>query len=184
MIPLLTLGIPGDPGTAALMGTFLVQGLTLGPTLFRDRASDISSIFIILLLANLIFTVMGLLFAKQLSKVINLEVGMLMPVIGLLCCVGTFAINNTSFDFIFLLGCAVVGFLFSKGGVPVAPMVLGLVLGPLVESHFRRSLMLFRGDITKIFLRPIAGTFMVLTIAMLVLPSVMGIVRKTRNKIP
>jgi putative tricarboxylic transport membrane protein len=182
LIPLLTLGIPGDPGTAALMGTFLIHGLTLGPTLFTKSASIVSSIFILLLLANLIFTVLGMFFAKPLSKIINIEVGILMPIVGLLCCVGTFAVNNSSFDFIFLIACSLIGFLFSKGDVPVAPMVLGLVLGPIVESNFRRSLMLFRGDLSLIFTRPIAGTFTLLTIIMLMLPSLVAVFRKFTRK--
>jgi putative tricarboxylic transport membrane protein len=182
LIPLLTLGIPGDPGTAALMGVFLIHGLTLGPTLFTKNASVVSSIFILLLLANIIFTILGMFFAKPLSRIISLEVGLLMPIVGLLCCVGTFAVNNSSFDFTFLIACSLIGFLFSKGNVPVAPMVLGLVLGPIVESNFRRSLMLFRGDLSLIFTRPIAGTFTVLTIILLVLPSILPLIRRIYKK--
>ena len=183
MIPLLTLGIPGDPATAVLIGTFLIHGLTLGPMLFKNRPADVSAIFILLLLSTFLFTIIGITCAKPLGKIINVKLEILMPIVGLLCCVGAFAVNNTTFDFIFLLACALVGFVFSKGGVPPAPLVLGIVLGSIIESNFRRSLMLTKGNLWAIFTRPIAGTFVVLTILMLALPSIIAILSRWSSKI-
>ena len=173
LIPTITLGIPGGPGTAALMGVFLINGLTLGPTLFRDRAPEMSAIFLSLLLSTVLFTIIGLTSAKLLSRIITMPMGILMPIVGLLCVVGVYSINNSTFDFIFLLASGLIGFLFTKGDIPAAPMILGLVLGNMVESNFRRSLMLFRGDILTIFTRPIAGTFVVLTLLMLFFPAIL-----------
>jgi len=183
MIPLLTLGIPGDPGTAAMMGVFLIHGLTLGPMLFNNRPTDVSAIFILLLLSSFVFAAIGLTSARQLSKIITLPMGILMPIVGLLCCVGTYSINNSTFDFIFLLACALIGFLVSKGDIPAAPMVLGLVLGTIIESNFRRSLMLFKGDLLAIFSRPIAGTFVILTLLLLFGPSIVGLFSKKFRRI-
>jgi len=183
MIPLLPRGIPGDPGTAAMMGVFLIHGLTLGPMLFNNRPTDVSAIFILLLLSSFVFAAIGLTSARQLSKIITLPMGILMPIVGLLCCVGTYSINNSTFDFIFLLACALIGFLVSKGDIPAAPMVLGLVLGTIIESNFRRSLMLFKGDLLAIFSRPIAGTFVILTLLLLFGPSIVGLFSKKFRRI-
>ncbi|MFS0862006.1 tripartite tricarboxylate transporter permease [Fredinandcohnia sp. 179-A 10B2 NHS] len=170
MIPMLTLGIPGDAITAILIGALVLHGLQPGPLLFQNNPDIVSMIFILLLLSNFAFLAIGLLGARVVSKVMTTPMGILLPTILILCAVGTYSIRNSFFDLGVLIVFGIVGFLFNKADIPAAPLVLGLILGPLVEQNLRRSLVLSEGDFLTFFTRPISATFLVLTILVLVFP--------------
>ncbi len=173
MIPMLTLGIPGDSITAILIGALLIHGLQPGPLLFRDHFPIVSSIFLLMCMANILFLFIGLGGARIVGKIIATPMNILLPVIMLLCVVGTFAIRNSLFDLWVLLVFGIIGYLFSKGGMPTAPLVLGFILGPIVESSFRRGLVLSGGDLTSFITRPISAVFLLLTVFTLFSPLVM-----------
>ena len=181
MIPMLTLGVPGDPVTAILIGALMMKGLTPGPTLFSRNMEIVSLLFILLMLANCVFLFYGLLGAKYIAKVINVPMRILAPVIVTLCIVGTFALRNALFDVWTMLFFGCLGYLFSKVELPTPPLALGLVLGKLVESEFRRGLILSRGNVLSFFTRPISGTFLLLSILMLILPTILGVISKRKG---
>ncbi len=178
MIPMLTLGIPGDAVTAILISALVMKGLLPGPTLFRDNMPTVSAIFLLLAFSNLAFLFVGMFGAKYLSRVINAPMRCLLPVILLLCMVGTYACRNNIFDIVILIIFGVIGYIFDKLKIPSAPLILGLVLGDIVESGFRRGAMLARGDLMTFFKRPISAFFLILTIIMLFLPSIMSMIKK------
>ncbi len=182
MIPMLTLGIPGDAITAILIGALLIHGLQPGPMLFSNNMPVVSSIFIMMALANLLFLGIGLLGARLVSRVVATPMRVLLPIIMLLCIIGVYAVRNSVFDLWMLALFGLIGYLFNKGGIPTASFVLGFILGPLVESNLRRSLTLSEGDLTTFFTRPICAGFLVLTFAIMVLPYVKSLLRK--KKIP
>ena len=182
MIPMMTLGIPGDAITAILIGALLIHGLEPGPLLFKNHPDVVSAIFILMALSNLAFLGIGLLGAKAVSKVINTPMGILLPVIMLLCAVGTYAIRNSFFDLGVLIIFGLIGYLFNKGKVPAAPLVLGLILGPILERNLRRTLVLSKGDLTTLFTRPISAVFLVLTVLVMFSPFLLQKIKDIKGK--
>lgn len=182
LIPMMTLGIPGDPMTAVLMGGLIIQGLRPGPLLFQQQMPFVSSIFISLLLSVVFMTVLGLVGAKYFSRLINTPKRFLMPAIMLFCLIGSYAINNSMFDVGVLIASGLVGFGLRKFGYPVAPVILGLILGPMFESNLRRSLMLSRGNWSTFVTRPISLAFILVALFVLVGPSIMHLLRRSRHR--
>lgn len=182
MIPMLTLGVPGDAVTAILIGSLMIKGLSPGPMLFSTNMPTVSAIFILMALANVAFLLIGLFGARYIAKVINTPMCIFLPVIAALCLVGTFAVRNNPFDIWIMLFFGFTGYVFGKVGIPAPPLVLGLVLGKIVESGFRRGLVLARGDLTTFFTRPISGFFLFLSLLMLCGPTIVSLIRKKKIK--
>ena len=180
LIPMMTLGIPGDPMTAVLMGGLIIQGLRPGPMLFRQQMPFVSSIFISLLLSVIFMTILGLLGARWFSRLISTPKRFLIPAILLFCLIGSFAINNSLFDIGILIVSGLAGFALRKAGFPVAPVILGLILGPMFESNMRRSLMLSQGDWSTFVTRPISLSFILIALFVLVGPPIMGLFKRKR----
>jgi putative tricarboxylic transport membrane protein len=172
MIPMLTLGIPGDLVTALLIGALIIHGFFPGPLLFKNNPEVVSSIFISLFLSNCIFLVLGLLGARFFAKLITLPRDVLLTMILCVSVVGTYSIHNSVFDvWVYLFG-GILGFVLTKLGIPIAPFVIGFILGDMLESFFRQALILSYGNPLNFFTRPIAATFLILTGLLAVSPSV------------
>jgi putative tricarboxylic transport membrane protein len=178
LIPMMTLGIPGDPMTAVLMGGLIIQGLRPGPLLFQQQMPFVSSIFISLLISVVFMTILGLVGARWFSRLISTPKRFLIPAILLFCLIGSFAINNSMFDIGVLIVSGIVGFLLRKAGFPVAPVILGLILGPMFESNMRRSLMLSEGTWATFVTRPISLAFILVAIFILAGPPLLGLIKK------
>jgi putative tricarboxylic transport membrane protein len=170
LIPMLTLGIPGDPITAILLGVLIVQGLAPGPLLFREHPEFVYGVFWALLLANLMTLAVALVSVRWIVQVLRLPPSALIPAIAVLCVVGAYGIRNTFFDSAVMLLFGAVGYLLNRYGFPVVPMIIGLVLGGDLEEQFRLSLTLSGGDPTIFMRQPIAAGFLLLTLAALVWP--------------
>jgi putative tricarboxylic transport membrane protein len=171
LIPMLTLGIPGDPITAILLGVLIVQGLAPGPLLFKEHPHFIYGVFWALLLANLMTLVVALLSVRWIVQVLRVPSSVLVPAIAVLCVVGAYGIRNTFFDSAVMLLFGAVGYLLNRYGFPVVPMIIGLVLGGDLEEQFRLSLTLSGGDPTIFARQPIAAAFLLLTLAALGWPA-------------
>lgn len=167
MIPMLTLGIPGDPMTAVLMGGLIIQGLRPGPMLFRDQMPFVSSIFLSLFLSVIFMLIIGLMGAKYFAKLITTPKQYLIPAVMVFCLVGSYAINNSTFDIWVLLISGIVGFALRKVGFSPAPIILGLILGPIFESNLRRAVLMSNGDWTTFIDRPISLFFLILVVLLL-----------------
>lgn len=178
MIPMLTLGIPGDLVTALLIGALIIHGLFPGPLLFKNNPEVVSSIFISLLLSNFIFLALGLLGAKYFAKLITLPRDVLLTMILCVSVVGTYSIQNSVFDvWVYLVG-GILGYVLTKVGVPVAPFVIGFILGDMLESYFRQGLILAYGNPLQFFTRPIAAAFLILTITLVFCPYILRLLAK------
>ncbi len=164
MVPTLALGIPGSGTTAVILGAMMIQGLRPGPLLFIQHADLVYAIFVAMFLANLIFLVVGLGGAKIFAQVVRVPTYLLTPIIMVLCVVGSYALNNNIADVWIMIACAVVGFYMGRHGFSAAPIVLGLVLGPLIEVNFRRALIIFSNDVTPFLTRPYSALFLFLTV--------------------
>jgi len=181
LVPLLSLGIPGDAGTAVMMGSLIVQGIAPGPLLFSEQAADVYTIFIGLFLANVFMGLFGFLGIKYFIKVINVPQSILIPLIFTFCFVGTFALNNSLMDIIFMIAIGMVAYFLIKLEFSMPPIMLGLVLGPLAESNLRRSLLLSGGDPSIFFTRPISLVFILLSIFSILIPLFSPMFKKLRT---
>jgi putative tricarboxylic transport membrane protein len=180
-IPALVFGIPGDSITAIVIGVLYVKGMNPGPTIFINTPELIYAVFIVFFLANLILLPLGWLLIKVAKQILRVPTSILMPVILMFCIVGSFAINNSVFGIGIMLVLGVVGFLMEENGYPVAPAILGLVLGPMLEQNFITSMIKSNGDLLAFFERPIAAGLGVLTIAVWLLPVAMGFLSRRRT---
>ncbi len=173
IVPLITLGIPGDAVTAVLLGALLLHGLRPGPALFIDKPDVVSSFFILLLLGNFLFLIFGLLGSRFFVLALRVPQHILFPIVVAFCFIGSYAVNNSTFDIIILIVFGFIGYIMKKIDMSAAPLVLGFVLGPIVESNLRRALVLSDGNILVFFTRPISGVIIVLSILLLLSPAIL-----------
>ncbi|MGH7390330.1 MAG: tripartite tricarboxylate transporter permease [Candidatus Rokuibacteriota bacterium] len=178
LIPMLTLGIPGDPITAILLGVLIIQGLAPGPLLFREHADFVYGVFWSLLLANVVTLVVALASVRAIVQVLRLPQTTLIPAIAVLCVVGAYGIRNTFFDSAVMLAFGAIGYLLNRYGFPVVPMIIGLVLGGDLEEQLRLTLTLSGGDATVFVRQPIAAAFLLLTLAVIAWPAVAAKARR------
>jgi len=171
-IPATVFGIPGDSITAIVIGVLYMKGINPGPTIFIRNPEMIYAVFLSFFLANLLMLPLGWLAIKVSKQVLSVPREILMPIILIFCMVGAFAIDNTVFAVTIMLIFGVIGFFMEENGIPIAPAVLGLVLGPLIEQNFITSMMKAEGHLLPFFDRPIAGVLGVVTVAIWVAPVV------------
>ena len=174
-VPLLSLGIPGDAVTAVIIGAFIIHGIVPGPMLYTTNPQLVSAIFIGMMLANVFVFILGMTCANQIAKILKIPAALLNAMIIALCVIGTFAVRNSLFDTGVMVVFGIVGYFMSKGGVPKAPLVLGLVLGPIVEENLRRWAMLADGDFGSAFMNavltnPVTLVMVLATVAIFVVP--------------
>jgi len=164
MIPTLALGIPGSGTTAVILGALLIHGLRPGPLLFIQHSKVVYSIFMGMFFANIFFLVLGMGGAKVFSQILRVPNHVLSPIILVLCVVGSYALNNNMADVWVMLVCGLIGYKMKQYGFAAAPIVLGLVLGELIEIALRRSLIVFENNPLVFFTRPWSVLFLVLTV--------------------
>ncbi len=163
-IPALVFGIPGDSITAIAIGVLYLKGMNPGPTLFVNNPQNIYAVFIVFIFAQLLMLPLGWMAIKVAKSILRVPASVLMPLILLFCVVGSFAINNSLFGVVVMGVAGVVGFLMERWGFPVAPTILGVVLGTMLEEYFFSSLIKADGNLLVFFERPIAGTLGALTL--------------------
>jgi len=156
LLPMLTLGVPGDAATAVLMGALTIHNLQPGPLLFQDRPDLVHQIFAGMICANVAFVIVGLVGARLFAFVVRVDRRVLVPIICLLSLIGAYAIENNPMDVWVTLIFGVVGWLMQRNGYPVSPLVLAVILGGMMESNLRRALVMGQGDVAIFLDRPIA----------------------------
>ena len=162
MIPLLSLGVPGSGPCAVLLGALTLHGIRTGPMLETANPGFILKISAIIILAALFMRFGGLLISRIAPKLLSVPSFILMPIVGVLCVVGSYAIYVTKFDIYSMFFMGLLGYLFDRLKYPTAPAVLGVILGSLLDSNLRRSLMAANGSLVNFFTRPIAVILLVL----------------------
>jgi putative tricarboxylic transport membrane protein len=170
MTTMLTLGIPGDAPSAVLIGALLIHGVQPGPLLFRDRGDFVFTIIFIMVLAGLLVALAGLAGAKPLALTLRIPNPWLWAGILVFAIVGSYALNNSVTDVWVMFSAGLFGFLCRKVNIPLGPLVLGLILGPMMESNLRRALILSRGDWIVVLSRPIVLFFLLATLLSLFWP--------------
>ena len=166
MIPMLTLGVPGDAVTAVLLGALTIHGFQPGPLLFKNHLEIVYPIFAGMILCQIVLLIVGLAGARLFAKLINIDPKVLTPVIFLLCIVGSYSIRFSFFDVGLAMSVGVLAYFMGKAKFPVSPILLALILGPMAEQNMRRSLMLSQDDPMIFVTRPISAIFLVLAVFM------------------
>ncbi|MQA02958.1 MAG: C4-dicarboxylate ABC transporter permease [Streptosporangiales bacterium] len=183
-VPTLAFGIPGDTITAILIGVLLVKGVEPGPSLFTQQAPTLYGIYLIFILANLLLVPLGWLAIRTSGQLVRAPRAVLFPTIVAFCIVGSFAFNNGKLEIIAMGVLGVVGYLMEKVDIPVAPMVLGLVLGPIVEKNFMQSVIKTQWDLSQFLTRPISAVLMVTCLLVLAYPLLRSLFRTLRRHRP
>lgn len=168
MIPMLTLGVPGDAVTAVLLGALTIHGLQPGPMLFRDHLDVVYPIFAGMILAQLMLLLVGLSGARLFASIINVDRRILTPVIFFLCVVGSYSMRFSFFDVGLALVIGIVAYFMEYYDYPVSPILLALILGPMAEQNLRRSLILSHGDPLIFVKRPISVTLIGVAVFMMI----------------
>lgn len=165
MVPLMTLGIPGDTVTAMLLGGFLIHGIQPGPMLFQTNGELVYAIFLALLLANVMMLFVEYFGIRVFVKILSVPKHILLSIVMVMCVVGAFALNNRLFDVYTLIAFGAFGYVMLKFRYPFPPLILGFILGPLIEQNMRSALMSTRGSFLPFFERPLSATFLLLAMA-------------------
>ncbi|MGX8793906.1 tripartite tricarboxylate transporter permease [Oceanobacillus sp. M60] len=164
LVPLISLGIPGDTVTAMLLGGLVLHGLQPGPMLIQNSGEIVYGIFAALIIANILMAVFLFLGMRGFVRLLSIPQAILLPIILALCVVGAFGVNNRLFDVGALFFFGIIGYLMIKAKMPLTPLVLGFILGPILETNLRRGLMLSEGNFMPFLTEPIAAGFLLLTV--------------------
>ncbi len=178
MIPLLTLGIPGSGATAVMMGAFLLHGVQPGPLLFTKSAREVYTIFVGMLLANLIMIVMGLAAARCFAQLMKVPEPILAAFIISFCFLGAYALRNDIADVWLTMLFGILGFFMRRYDLPIPPLILGIILGPLAEQYFLTSMVSHGNDLSVFLTRPVSAALILASVALLFWPSAQGWLRK------
>jgi putative tricarboxylic transport membrane protein len=168
IIPLLSLGIPGSPPAAVMLGAFLIHGVRPGPMLSFEFPAFTYQAVAWLLVATLFMRFFAMWLAKPMQKILQIKNAILMPIVTVLCAIGAYSLDIRFIDIMLVFFAGILGLLFKQGKYPAAPLVLGIVLGPLVDTNFRRALKASGGDFSIFFTRPVS-LILVISIVLLVL---------------
>lgn len=179
MIPLLTLGIPGSGTTAILMGALIMYNIQPGPLFFTDHPQVAWGLIASMFIGNVMLLILNLPLVKIFAKIIETPTKYLLPIIIAISIFGVYAVQFTVFDLLLLIGCGVIGYFLTKNDYPVAPLVLGLVLGPMIENNMRRALTTSNGDFMIFIEKPISLIFILIALLWMTIPIILKM--KGRN---
>jgi TctA family transporter len=182
-VPALVFGIPGDSITAIVIGVLYLKNMNPGPTIFLNNPQYIYAVFIIFILANLVMLPLGWAAIKGARTILRIPREILMPCILMFCIVGAFAINNSAFGVAVMLVFGVLGFLMEENDIPVAPCILGIVLGPMLEENFVTSMIKSDGSYLAFFERPISGVLGIATLLVWLSPLLLMVLRSRKTAI-
>ena len=170
LLPMLTLGIPGSPTAAVLLGGLLIWGLQPGPMLFIEQKDFVWGLIASMYLGNIVGLIVVLTTVPWWAAILRIPFSIIGPVIIVICAIGAYTVNNSMFDVVMMLVFGLLGYLFKKLKYPLAPLVLALVLGDMAETSFRQAMLLSQGSLSIFWSNPLVGTLFFLAIALLVWP--------------
>ncbi len=178
MIPLLTMGIPGSGTTAILMGAFVMYNIQPGPLLFTEHPKVAWGLIASMFIGNLMLLILNMPLVKVFAKIIETPPKYMIPIIIAISVFGVYAVQVSTFDLMLLFACGVAGYFLARHDYPLAPLVLGLVLGPMIENNLRRALTASNGDFMIFLQKPVSLLFLLLALLWVFIPVLM----KTRGK--
>ncbi|HEY0825816.1 MAG TPA: tripartite tricarboxylate transporter permease, partial [Ramlibacter sp.] len=180
-IPLLTLGIPSNPVMALMIGAMIIHGIQPGPQIMTAKPDLFWGMIASMWVGNLLLVVLNLPLIGMWVRLLTIQYRFLYPAILVFCCIGVYSINNNVFDVFMTAGFGVVGYVFARCAMEPAPLLLGFVLGPMMEENLRRALLLSRGDFSTLVTRPLSLSLLVATLVLLVIVALPAI-KRTREE--
>ncbi|HTN60990.1 MAG TPA: tripartite tricarboxylate transporter permease, partial [Devosia sp.] len=181
-IPLMTLGIPAHPVMALMIGAFIMQGVTPGPNVINEQPALFWGIIASMWVGNLLLVILNLPLVGLWVKLLSIPYRVLFPAIVLFACIGTYSIDQNIYDIYAIAFFGIVGYLLIRFGCEPAPLLLGFILGPLLEEHLRRAMIISRGDPTIFVTRPISATLLALALLAVVI-AVLPSIRQKRKEV-
>jgi putative tricarboxylic transport membrane protein len=181
MLPMITLGIPGSPTAAVMLGGLIIWGLQPGPMLFVDNPDFVWGLIASMYTGNVIGVLIVLAFVPFFASILRIPFAILTPLIIVICAIGSYAVHNSMIDIWYMLIFGVIGYVFKKLDYPLAPLVLALVLGDMAENALRQSLIMSQGSLAIFFTRPISGVITAVAIFFFVMPVLTPWWRKMRG---
>lgn len=181
LIPLLTLGIPGDAGTAVMLSALMMQGVVPGPMLFTEQTGTVYTLIVGLFFANVWMCILGFSAIRLFAKIGNVSNKYLTPIVFVFCVVGTFALNNNIMDIFMMMIFGGVAYFLIKCDFPMPPIILGLILGNLAEKNLQRALTISGGSISIFFTRPISLVLILISAASLLWPVIGPMLRRRKG---
>jgi putative tricarboxylic transport membrane protein len=182
LLPMITLGIPGSPTAAVMLGGLIIWGLQPGPMLFKEKPDFVWGLIASMYTGNVIGVLMVLAFVPLFAAILRVPFGILTPLIVCICAVGAYSVHNSMIDIWYMLLFGVVGYVFKKLDYPLAPLVLALVLGDLAENALRQSLIMSQGSLAIFVTRPIAGAITAVAVFFFALPAIGAFRRRRRGR--
>ncbi|MCD1585826.1 tripartite tricarboxylate transporter permease [Halomonas sp. IOP_14] len=180
-VPAMVFGIPGDSITAIVIGVLYAKGLNPGPLVFITKGVEVTAIFITFLVANLLIIPLGLVAILISRHLLQVKKSILIPFILIFAIAGSYAIDNTYTGIVIMLLLGLLAYFMEENGLPVAPAILGIVMGPMLESNLITSLIKSDGNFLEFFSRPIAATLGIITLCIWFMPLLLGLLRKYQN---
>ncbi|MEK7443330.1 MAG: tripartite tricarboxylate transporter permease, partial [candidate division NC10 bacterium] len=182
ILPMITLGIPGSPTAAVMLGGLIIWGLQPGPMLFKERPDFVWGLIASMYTGNVIGIVMVLLFVPFFAAILRIPFAILTPLIIAVCAIGAYSVHGSMIDIWYMLGFGVIGYVFKKLDYPLAPLVLALVLGDLAENALRQSLIMSQGSLLIFLNRPISGAITAVALFFFALPLITPYWRRLRGR--
>jgi putative tricarboxylic transport membrane protein len=182
MLPMITLGIPGSPTAAVMLGGLLIWGLQPGPMLFVEKPEFVWGLIASMYTGNVIGVLTVLFFVPAFAAILRIPFAALVPLIVFVCAIGAYTVSNSMVDVWYMLGFGVLGYVFKKLDYPLAPLVLALVLGDLAENALRQSLIMSQGSLLIFATRPIAAVITAAALLLFLLPVLTAVLRRMRHR--
>jgi putative tricarboxylic transport membrane protein len=183
-IPLLTLGIPANGTMAVILGALLLQGVPVGPQLVKQEPDLFWGVVNSMYIGNILLLIMSIPLVGVFVKILKIRPAILAPITVLITLVGVYTVSNSVFDIVLVIVFGALGYLLKKVGFDPGPLVLAFVLGTLLEDSLRRSLLIFDGDPSSFFTRPISGTLLAVFVLVALVPPIRSAIRKRRTAAP
>lgn len=168
IIPLLTLGIPGSPPAVMLLGALMIHNVTPGPMLSIEHPHFITEITAILCLASMAMFISGLILSKQVVKVLRIPPPVFMPIVLILCVIGSYALGTKVINLYLMVPVGILAYFMQTMGYPIAPLVIGVILGPMADENLRRALMVSQGSFLPFFTRPVSLILLIIIVWMFI----------------
>jgi putative tricarboxylic transport membrane protein len=181
MLPMITLGIPGSPTAAVMLGGLIIWGLQPGPLLFKEKPDFVWGLIASMYTGNILGVLMVLAFVPFFAAILRIPFAILTPLIVVLCAIGSYAVHNAMIDVWYMLIFGMIGYVFKKLDYPIAPLVLALVLGDMAENALRQSLIMSQGSLAILFTRPISGVITSVAILFFIMPIITPWWRRIRG---
>ncbi|CCW29625.1 tripartite tricarboxylate transporter permease [Xenorhabdus nematophila] len=181
-IPMLTLGVPGSGTTAVMIGALTLYNITPGPAMFTEQPDIVWGLIAALLIANVLLLIMNIPMIGLFTRMLNIPLWFLVPSIATISAVGVYAVHSTTFDLMLMVGLGVFGYILRKMNFPMSPLILGFVLGEMLEQNLRRALSISNGNVDILWSSTIAQILLILAILVITIPPVLRIINKRRSK--